>query len=240
MAGRKNGYIWHVGFHRWELLSSIPWYHCSEFKRDDADRSFIGFSIRTVCNWNKEHGWIFGSENQAKWTQQFHQKNSFQNPLRQNFRHIKCLSEYLNVNETHFHSVVFFIGECEFKTDMPSNVLNKGFKAHIESYRIPVLAEPDLNLIMDAIQRLKNDPSLTKANHLKSLDDRHNSSTVCPKCGGKLVERTARRGPNAGSKFLGSSSYPKCKFTRWWDDTLKTVAAARRLPHYIATDWHAP
>ena len=160
-------------------------------------------------------GWIFGSENQAKWTQQFYQKKfSFQNPLRQNFRHIKCLSEYLNVNETHFHSVVFFIGECEFKTDMPSNVLNKGFKAHIESYRIPVLAEPDLNLIMDAIQRLKNDPSLTKANHLKSLDDRHNSSTVCPKCGGKLVERTARRGPNAGSKFLGCSSYPKCKFTR--------------------------
>ena len=160
-------------------------------------------------------GWIFGSENQAKWTQQFYQKKfSFQNPLRQNFRHIKCLSEYLNVNETHFHSVVFFIGECEFKTDMPSNVLNKGFKAHIESYRIPVLAEPDLSLIIDAIQRLKNDPSLTKANHLKSLDDRHNSSTVCPKCGGKLVERTARRGPNAGSKFLGCSSYPKCKFTR--------------------------
>ena len=160
-------------------------------------------------------GWIFGSENQEKWTQQFYRKKfSFQNPLRQNFRHIKCLSEYLNVNETHFHSVVFFIGECEFKTDMPSNVLNKGFKAHIESYRIPVLAEPDLSLIMDAIQRLKNDPSLTKANHLKSLDDRHNSSTVCPKCGGKLVERTARRGPNAGSKFLGCSSYPKCKFTR--------------------------
>jgi len=160
-------------------------------------------------------GWIFGSENQAKWTQQFYRKKfSFQNPLRQNFRHIKCLSEYLNVNETHFHSVVFFIGECEFKTDMPSNVLNKGFKAHIESYRIPVLAEPDLSLIIDAIQRLKNDPSLTKANHLKSLDDRHNSSTVCPKCGGKLVERTARRGPNAGSKFLGCSSYPKCKFTR--------------------------
>ena len=160
-------------------------------------------------------GWIFGSENQAKWTQQFYRKKfSFQNPLRQNFRHIKCLSEYLNVNETHFHSVVFFIGECEFKTDMPSNVLNKGFKAHIESYRIPVLAEPDLSLIIDAIQRLKNDPSLTKANHLKSLGDRHNSSTVCPKCGGKLVERTARRGPNAGSKFLGCSSYPKCKFTR--------------------------
>lgn len=160
-------------------------------------------------------GWIFGSENQAKWTQQFYRKKfSFQNPLRQNFRHIKCLSEYLNVHETHFHSVVFFIGECEFKTDMPSNVLNKGFKAHIESYRIPVLAEPELSRIMNAIQRLKNDPSLTKANHLKSLDDRHNSSTVCPKCGGKLVERTARRGSNAGSKFLGCSSYPKCKFTR--------------------------
>ena len=36
---------------------------------------------------------------------------------------------------------------------------------------------------------------------------------VCPKCSGELVERTAKRGPNAGNTFLGCSSFPKCRYT---------------------------
>ncbi|MEJ2277581.1 MAG: topoisomerase DNA-binding C4 zinc finger domain-containing protein [Candidatus Lokiarchaeota archaeon] len=39
-------------------------------------------------------------------------------------------------------------------------------------------------------------------------------ANFCPNCGSKLVERTARRVKNAGSKFLGCSSFPKCKFTK--------------------------
>jgi restriction system protein len=37
---------------------------------------------------------------------------------------------------------------------------------------------------------------------------------VCPKCGSKMVLRTARRGANAGNSFWGCSSYPACKGTR--------------------------
>ena len=36
---------------------------------------------------------------------------------------------------------------------------------------------------------------------------------TCPKCSGELVERTAKRGPNAGNTFLGCSSFPKCRYT---------------------------
>ncbi|MEP6645983.1 MAG: topoisomerase DNA-binding C4 zinc finger domain-containing protein [Saprospiraceae bacterium] len=49
---------------------------------------------------------------------------------------------------------------------------------------------------------------------LKSLTERHSSTTVCPRCGSILVERTARNGTNAGSKFLGCEGYPKCRFTK--------------------------
>lgn len=31
---------------------------------------------------------------------------------------------------------------------------------------------------------------------------------VCPKCGGKMVERQGKYG-----KFIGCSNYPKCKYT---------------------------
>lgn len=36
---------------------------------------------------------------------------------------------------------------------------------------------------------------------------------VCPKCSGELIERTAKRGPNAGNTFLGCSNFPKCRHT---------------------------
>ncbi len=37
---------------------------------------------------------------------------------------------------------------------------------------------------------------------------------VCPRCGGKLVLRTAAHGSNAGSRFYGCANYPKCRYTR--------------------------
>jgi restriction system protein len=36
----------------------------------------------------------------------------------------------------------------------------------------------------------------------------------CPKCGSEMVLRTARRGAQAGDKFWGCSTYPRCKGTQ--------------------------
>src|SRR3954469_2486835 len=48
-------------------------------------------------------GWIFGEERDATWCQSvFGKKNRFQNPLHQNYRHIKCLSRHLNLDERLF------------------------------------------------------------------------------------------------------------------------------------------
>ncbi len=41
---------------------------------------------------------------------------------------------------------------------------------------------------------------------------RVSAETVCPKCGGKPVLRTATRGANAGKHFYGCSNYPNCRF----------------------------
>lgn len=37
---------------------------------------------------------------------------------------------------------------------------------------------------------------------------------ACPKCGGEMVKRTAKKGANAGGEFWGCSSYPACKGVR--------------------------
>jgi restriction system protein len=62
-------------------------------------------------------GWIFDSENQVNWTQTIRRsKHSFQNPLRQNYKHTKTLSLLLNLPHDQFHSIVTFTPNAELKT----------------------------------------------------------------------------------------------------------------------------
>ena len=71
----------------------------------------------------------------------------------------------------------------------------------------------------DEIERIcnlliNNEGKISKQEHLQSLHDRHTSDTVCPRCGSDLVERTVKQGSRTGNRFLGCSSYPKCKFSK--------------------------
>jgi restriction system protein len=97
---------------------------------DHVIASRYGIFVVEAKNYN---GWIFGSERDAQWTQNlFGKKSRFQNPLRQNYRHIASLAEFLGLPEDRFHSVVMFWGECEIKTKLPSNVLTKGYTSFIK------------------------------------------------------------------------------------------------------------
>ena len=42
----------------------------------------------------------------------------------------------------------------------------------------------------------------------------HSGALSCPRCGGNLVVRTARKGKNAGQRFWGCEAFPKCRFVR--------------------------
>lgn len=53
----------------------------------------------------------------------------------------------------------------------------------------------------------------TKASVSSTENASNVSVPLCPKCGAKLVIRTAQKGANAGKQFYGCSSFPKCKFT---------------------------
>ncbi len=34
----------------------------------------------------------------------------------------------------------------------------------------------------------------------------------CPRCGGKLIVRTSKKGKNVGQSFYGCSNFPKCRY----------------------------
>lgn len=168
-------------------------------------------------------GWIFGSENQPKWTQSFRKSRfQFQNPLHQNYRHIKALEEFLGLPTEKFHSVVCFVGEtCELKTQMPANVTRGGPFGYIKSKQTVLLPDEQVSEIVDAIKsgmRPKGFLGLTtaetKREHLASLKERHESTTTCPKCCSELVLRTVKRGERAGKSFYGCSKFPSCRYMR--------------------------
>lgn len=72
-------------------------------------------------------GWIFGDPQERQWTQAIYRKKSrFQNPLHQNYGHIKALQSLFDLPAEHFHSVVVFTGDAEFKTDLGPNVIRLG------------------------------------------------------------------------------------------------------------------
>ena len=81
-------------------------------------------------------GWIFGSEKQKMWTQQiFKTKNKFQNPLHQNYKHTRTLESLLDLESGEAYSIVAFVGDSTFKTEMPQNVFKgAGWVDYIKTF----------------------------------------------------------------------------------------------------------
>ena len=113
-------------------------------------------------------GWIFGTEKQREWTQQIFRKRSrFQNPLRQNYKHVKTLQSLLDIAPEHLHSVIAFVGDCEFKTEMPAHVTRGlGFVDHIQSFTQPVWSPEQMQALLDKLDALRLQPG-------RATDRRH-------------------------------------------------------------------
>jgi len=173
--------------------------------------SRFGIFVIETKNYN---GWIFGAKDQRLWTQVLYgKKHSFQNPLHQNYRHVKALSEHLRIEPGKIYSVVFFIGEAELKTDLPPNVLVSGLSAYIRQFDRVIIDDSELVRLEQEFTRLRSQSASTHE-HVSSLKQRYSSSTICPKCGSPLVRRIAKQGRQAGSEFLGCSSFPTCKYVK--------------------------
>jgi hypothetical protein len=99
-------------------------------------------------------GWIFGNPNQKTWTQKIYKHTrKFQNPLHQNYKHIKTIEALLDLNDQQIHSVIVFIGDSTFKTDMPENVTyGGGYLRYIKSKTKPLLSETEVKEITNKIE----------------------------------------------------------------------------------------
>lgn len=123
-------------------------------------------------------GWIFGNEHQKMWTQKLYQKSyQFQNPLHQNYRHIKTLQNLLGdvLEPEDLHSVVVFVGESTFKTAMPSNVLQgREWISYVKSFHEEVMSSVKMQRICRTLEQHALVPSRkTDAAHVRNLKKYH-------------------------------------------------------------------
>ena len=124
-------------------------------------------------------GWIFGKADDPEWTQTFyHKRETFQNPLRQNYEHICALVENLRIDKSCFHNVVAFTDNCEFKTKRPENVVStRRIAEFILSFDKPLMTASQVDEIAEAIRECDGSVSEERrANHVANLRKRHSAT----------------------------------------------------------------
>ena len=143
-------------------------------------------------------GWIFGNEAQRQWTQVIMgRKYKFQNPLRQNYLHIKTLADLLDLEMSYFHSMIAFIGECELKTrdELPEHVLTSGMVSYIKRKQDEILSEDEVQSIVAQIENNRFSKSWrTNQAHKAYLKDKHNQADKAVKTKSK-TEPTIKAEP---------------------------------------------
>ena len=167
-----------------------------------------------VIEMKNYYGLITGSEYNDKWIQHLGKnKYYFNNPIHQNYGHIKALEELLNLDKSKFISIICVSNQAKLKTNA-KNVINIDYiNDFIKSYKKEIL-DDDLYDITNKIKISNIFDKNARHNHIKNIKDNINESKkqeeemICPKCGGKLVTRNAMY-----RKFIGCSNYPICKYT---------------------------
>lgn len=102
-----------------------------------------------------------------------------------------------------------------------------------------VVSDEQIEELYSKLKELSNVDAAVKAAHIENIEKKYKHSgsendetdiyeepvalnedisqvdvLLCPKCGSKLIIRTAKKGDNAGNQFYGCSAFPKCRYTQ--------------------------
>lgn len=160
-------------------------------------------------------GTIYGSEYSPKWIQKVrNQKREFNNPIHQNYGHIKSLETLLDLPEENFISIICFSNQANIKAKTKTTLTKTNYlKNEILKYK--EIKNLNQNEIYEKLIKHNITDKKEVKNHVSNIktkikeNETLENQMICPKCHGTLVERKGKYGP-----FIGCSNYPKCKFIK--------------------------
>ena len=169
------------------------------------------------------------------------EKNKFYNPIKQNKTHIKWLGQYLD-DDIPLFSIIVFSERCELKkvtveTSDARVIKRDRLYANIRDIwdkSEDKLDVEKVNTVYEKLKVLTDVNEAIKTAHIENINVKYKTdkkpkppvtpdkpiesvaapaeSLICPRCGGDLVLRVAKKGTNAGNSFYGCSNYPKCRY----------------------------
>ena len=71
-----------------------------------------------------------------------------------------------------------------------------------------VFSKETVGYVARQLQSFANADEKTKQKHIDDI------KTKCPRCGRELVTREVKEGPRKGTRFIGCSGFPECRYTR--------------------------
>lgn len=165
------------------------------------------FSIET----KQYNGYITGSKYDKNWIRHLGKKKLYYtNPIRQNYGHVKSLSELLNIDENKIFNIVCIPSTAKLRIKHDGELTRYDTIANkILSYKNIIINNP--NEIYKIIIKNNIADKNAQKEHIKNIKETVINKDVnkCPWCGGQLIERNGKYG-----KFIGCTNFPRCKYTR--------------------------
>ncbi len=166
-----------------------------------------------VIETKQYNGYIKCSKYDKKWIRYIKGKDPiyYTNPIRQNYGHVKAICALLKISEDKVFNIVCIPSnnvrlEIEHDGELTTGLT---INDKITSYKEEIIDNiEDLKnriIVNNIVDKNKRKEHIANIN----LNKEEYGNDICPKCGGKLVERKGKY-----SKFIGCSNYPKCKYTR--------------------------
>lgn len=157
------------------------------------------------------NGLIVGNKYDKNWIRYAGKKKIYyENPIRQNYGHVKALSQLLYIDESMIHNIVCIPSNAKLNIKHDGELVrNYTLVERIMSYNAEVI--DDVNSIVNIINSYNViDPNVRQQhiNNIRTNIIDHDKYYKCPKCGGHLIERHGKYG-----SFMGCTNFPKCRYT---------------------------
>lgn len=166
-----------------------------------------------VIETKQYNGYIKGNDYDKRWLIKNGKKKIYvNNPLHQNYGHVKSLEEILNLPEEKFISLVCIPSRAILSVKSNNVTRIYDLLDKITSYKEEVIGNP--NELYEIINNLNITDKNERKNHVRNAKLIKNNKDEefkdrCPRCGGELIKRNGKYG-----EFMGCSNFPKCRFVK--------------------------